>query len=149
MYSSLVILSGSVTNTATPTFDLLVGFSTASRLETVNICAPILPSRLRPDIFISLNFFERSVASASISLSVSSARAYASTKPAIIPPCIWLVATLPLPTTGWSLEPCSITSIGIVEGLWFVPDETADSGSTITGPEPVFPNLTWAAPLLM
>ena len=66
-----------------------------------------------------------------------------------MPPCIWLVAIFPVPTTGCNLVPCFITSIGIVDGLWLAPEETADSGSTITGPEPVLPNLIWAAPLLM
>ena len=52
----------------------------------------------------------------------------------------------PDPTTGWSLGPCFITSIGTVPIEPFVGEESA---STITGPEPVFPSLISAAPLFI
>ena len=67
----VLILLGSVTKTATPTFDLLVGFSIASKLETENICPPFLPSKSKPDILISLNFVEINSAKESISFRVS------------------------------------------------------------------------------
>ena len=74
-----------MTKTATPTLDLLVGFSTALRLETVNICFPLFPSRSKPAWLTSLNFCDKSVAKASISFMVSSAKAKELTIPLIRP----------------------------------------------------------------
>ena len=141
--SSSLICEGFVTKTATPTLDLLVGFSTAFKLETENIWVPFSPFKFKPDWFTSLNLSDTKVARASISCRVSSLIANASTIPAIIPPWIWFVAVWPLPTTGWSLEPWLTISITVV------PDVPLDGLSfelTITGPEPVLPSLTSACP---
>ena len=145
LYSAFTISNGFVTKTATPTLDLLVGFSTALRLETVNICFPLFPSRSSPAWFTSLNFCDKSEANASISFKVSSANAKEFIIPLIRPALIWFVATCPIPTTGCNLPLCSNTSIIVVVSLPFVGLSVSE---IIIGPEPVFPNLTSACPLL-